>query len=168
MWGWILGSRTAVSVAITKHVTASHNSQTQTKTNSEWVSHVGSVLLIFSWEWCRYKCCHSSLPRLFANGWTSYATTPETLISSFGMRPRQDYTYRVMLNDCFSARCMEFDALVATWLSHHLETFGYKAQSLDTDRWLFFLTSVLPFPYFRFHTSAFSTCPYNRTILAHT
>ena len=35
--------------------------------------------MMFSWEWCRYKCSHSSSPRVSANVSTSYETTPETL-----------------------------------------------------------------------------------------
>ena len=55
------------------HVTASECGQTQTKTNSEWVNHVGSMLLIFSWQWCRCKCFS---PRIFAIGSTSYKLLP--------------------------------------------------------------------------------------------
>ena len=39
----------------------------------------------------------------FANGSTTYETTTETLAKShhsLGMRPQQDYTHRVMLNNC--------------------------------------------------------------------
>ena len=43
----ILGSRAAVSVTIMKHVPASQCSLTQTKTNSDWANHSGSMLLIF-------------------------------------------------------------------------------------------------------------------------
>ena len=39
---WMLGSRTAVSVAITNYAC---DSQTQTKTNGEWANHAGSMLL---------------------------------------------------------------------------------------------------------------------------
>ena len=37
----ILGSRTAESISITNYAS---DSQTQTKTNSEWINHVGSML----------------------------------------------------------------------------------------------------------------------------
>ena len=75
----ILGSRTVASVTITIHVTVSECGQTQTKTNSEWANHAGSMLLMFSWQWCRCKCCHSFSLRIFANGSTGFKTTPETL-----------------------------------------------------------------------------------------
>ena len=39
---WILGSRTVASVTIT---TSACDSQTQTKTNSEWENHVGSMIM---------------------------------------------------------------------------------------------------------------------------
>ena len=101
----ILGSKTAANVAITMLVTESECGQTQTKTYGEWANHVGSMLLILLWQWCRCKCCHSSSPRIFTNGSTSYEMTPETLANShhsLGMRPRKDYTDSVMLNDCVS------------------------------------------------------------------
>ena len=43
-------NKAAASIAVTIHVTASECCQTLTKTNHEWVNHVGSMLLIFSWH----------------------------------------------------------------------------------------------------------------------
>ena len=58
----------------------------------------------------------------------SYKTTPETLANShcsLGMRPRQDYTHRGMLNDCVSARwspMCQYSALTLFGDSHPLAT----------------------------------------------
>jgi len=63
---------------------------------------VGSMLLE-----CLDSDADASVVVVLSNGSTSYKTTPETLANthcSLGMRPRQDYTHCVMLNDCVSAR----------------------------------------------------------------
>ena len=88
---WDLGA----SVAITMHMTTSECGQTQTKTNGEWTNHAGSMLLMFSWQWCRWEFCHNFSPRIFIDGSTSYKTTPKILANSqhsLGLRARQDYT----------------------------------------------------------------------------
>ena len=105
----ILGYRTAASVTIMMHVTVSECGQIHTKTNGEWANHAGSyapdqadVLVTVM----QMECCHSSSPRIFIKGLTSYKTTPETLANnhhSLRLRPRQDFTHRVMLNNCVSA-----------------------------------------------------------------
>ena len=121
----------------------------------------------FSWQWCRCKCCHSSLPRIFANGSTSYKTIPETLANShrsLGMRPQQDYLHRVMLNDCdcISAhwspmcQCLALTLLrdSCLWaIKHSHESVRHQTPIGG------FSSPVLRFLYFHFHTSAFSTCP---------
>ena len=79
---------------------------------------------------------------------------------SLGTRPRQDYTHRVMLNNCVSAHwspMYQYLALTSLRDSHPLQSRTFVNQV--TDRLLFF--SLL---YFRFRTSisisAFPTCPF--------
>ena len=136
---WILGSRTAVSVTVMMHVTAWPVS---TKTNGEWGNHAGSMVLMFSWQWYRCKCCHNFSPR--TSGSTSYKTTPKTEI---------DYTHGVMLNSAHWSPVYTYLALTSP---RDNQPFGYKA--LNTDRCFssHFCTSifVLLFPYFSiFHLS---------------
>jgi len=71
----ILGSRNAAKVAIMMHLTASECGQTQTKANCEWANHVGSVVLMFLWQWCRYE---NFSQRIFTSGSTGYKPTPKT------------------------------------------------------------------------------------------
>ena len=102
----ILGSRTAAGVAVMMHVSAECG---QTKTIGEWANHVGSMLLIFSWQWCRCDYCHRSLSRIFTKFWLNefqnYSRDRgKNSHHSFRMTPRQDLTHRVMLNNHVSAR----------------------------------------------------------------
>ena len=78
-----------------------------------------------------------------------------------------------MLNDCVSARwspMYQYLALTSLRDSHRLPTRHIREPG--NVRRLFFslpyFVSVLPFPYFGFRTSAFSTCPAcpNRVVLA--
>ena len=68
------------------------------------------------------------LSQFFAKGSASYKTTPETLANihhSLGMRPRQDYSHCIMLNDCVSARwslMCQYLALTSLRDSHPLPT----------------------------------------------
>ena len=72
---------------------------------------------------------------------------------------RDQDTHCVMINDCVLAvvRC------ISTWLSHRLESHPLPQGTSGHRHAAFLLTSVFPFPYFRFRTSvsvsAFSTCP---------
>lgn len=51
---WICGSRTAVRIAITMHMTASEYGQIQTASGP--TNDAGSMLRKFSWQWCRRNC----------------------------------------------------------------------------------------------------------------
>ena len=85
--------------------------------------------------------------------------TSKFSIHSLGMRPRQDYMHRVILNDCVSARwspMYQYLALISLRDSHSLPTRHIREPG--TDKWLFF---SLPYFCFRISVSvlAFSTCP---------
>ena len=73
-----LGSRIVACVAVTICMSASECGQTQTKTNGEW-AHYAALC-----SWCSADSdtdamyCHSSLPRIFANGSMNSKATPET------------------------------------------------------------------------------------------
>ena len=113
--------------------------------NGEWTNHLGSLLLMLSWQWCRCEYCHNILLRVF---WLN----PVTKLLP---RPKQDYTNRVMLNVCvrahWSPMCHYWAhtllrdshlCLQGTVISHYLK-------ALDTDRRLFHPSvSVFRFPYF--------------------
>ena len=87
------------------------------------------------------------LSQFFAKGSASYKTTPETLINihqSLGMRPQQDYTFHVTLNNCVSAHWSPMcQHLALTSLRDSQSPFAYKAQlwvsnALNTDKRFFF------------------------------
>ena len=91
----------------------------------EWANHAGSMLLMLMWQWCRCEHCHSFSPRIFSKGSTNHRTTPETLPNShhsLEMRPRQDYTHRIMINDCVSVHW----SLMCQYST--LTLFGYSQQ----------------------------------------
>ena len=154
-----------------KHVTASECGQTQTKTIKWWVGQ--SCRLYTPGVLVTVMKMHSFSSRIFAKfGSRSYKTTPETLADShcsLGMRPRQDHTLRVVLNNHVSTHWSPMcHYLALTSLrdnySIRLQTpQSWVSKALDIDRQLFFSllysVSVLLFPYFSFCTSAFSTSP---------
>ena len=72
--------------------------QTQTEINGEWANHAGSMLLMFLWRWYRCLCCHSSSPRIFANGskWLQLQNYSRDINRSLGTRPSQ-YTAHTVL-----------------------------------------------------------------------
>ena len=123
-----------------------------------WANHVGSMLLEYlDSDAARCECCRSSSPMP-----QPYKTSPETLANthrSLGTSPRQDYTHRVKLNDCVSARwspMYQYLALTSLRDSHPLPTRhirepidGFSSESLPYFR---FRTSVsvLPFSFQRF------------------
>ena len=84
------------------------------------------------------------------------------------MRPRQDYTHHVMLNDCVNARwspMCQYSALTSLEDSHPLAT-AYSPESVRHQTLIggysshfHTLVSVLPFQHFHLSTSAFSTFP---------
>ena len=113
------------------------------------------------WFWCS---CDSDVDTRIFHKESSPVAQPVTNLLPI---PRQDYTHRVMLNDCVSV-C--WSPIISTWLSHILEivtlwlqgtVVSCKPWGTKTDRRLFFSllyfrfctsVSVFPFLYFRFHT----------------
>ena len=115
----ILGSRTAVSVTIdiTLYMTASECGLIQTKTNGEWTNHSGSLLLMFSWQWCRREYCHNILLTVFwLNPVQNYSRDQDKITHTMSC-----WVSVLVLT---GVRC------VSTGLTHRLETviLCYKAQ----------------------------------------
>ena len=116
------------------------------QTVSAWANHVGSMLL---------ECLESDADAsvvIVVLQWLNQlqnCSRDTNTHRSLGTRPRQDYTYRVMLNDYVSAcwsPMYQYLALTSLRDSHPLPT--RHICELGTDRQLFF-----SLPYFRFHTS---------------
>ena len=95
------------------------------------------------------------LSRFFSNGSTSYKTTPETLARwrSLETRPRQEYTHRVMVNDCVIARwspMYQYLALTLLRDSHSLPTRHIREPIGGFSSHFCISVSVLRFPFQRF------------------
>ena len=95
------------------------------------------------------------LSRFFSNGSTSYKTTPETLARwrSLETRPRQEYTHRVMVNDCVIARwspMYQYLALTLLRDSHSLPTRHIREPIGGFSSHFCISVSVLWFPSQRF------------------
>ena len=120
------------------------------------------------WCWYRWKCCHSYLLGIFPSGLTRHRTTPTipaNIHYSLRMRPWQDYTQCVVLNNCYCSLASEVQVFATLTLLGDSLPFVYKAQlwvskALDTGRWPFSLIHIL-FSYFSFctfHLSLITNC----------
>ena len=69
-------------------------------------THIGPIVHIYIYIYICVCVCVCVCVYVYIE-YTSYETTPETLTNShcsLGMRPQQDYTHPVMLNNYVSAR----------------------------------------------------------------